>query len=160
MRAMVFLVLVACAHRQPAVEKDVPVAEPKPQAAKRAVSETSLQEVMLAEVKKVLSGAQAEVRGCYEAVLTPLYHPDVDLVIRLAIRAGGTVRRMEVVRMAPDVSGLVACFSGVLADLKFPADTEDWELEFPVKLRSGGMAADVEDKTPATGEPPSPQTEP
>jgi len=157
---MVFLLLAACVHRQPSVGQDMPVAKPKPTPAKRAAAETSLQEVMLAEVKKVLASAQAEVRSCYEAVLTPLYHPDVDLVIRLAIRADGTVRRIEVVRMVPDVSGLLACFSGVLAGLKFPADTEDWELEFPVKLRSAGMAADVEDKTPPTGETPTPKPQP
>jgi len=118
--------------------------------------ETSTQEVMLAEVKRILKTAQAEVRGCYEAVLTPIYHPDIDLVIRLVLRADGTVRRVEVVRMKPDVAGLVACFSGVLADLRFPKDSEDWELEFPVKLRSDGMADDVEDATPKPKPSPGP----
>jgi hypothetical protein len=107
-----------------------------------------MQEVMLVEVKKVLASAQNEVRSCYEAVLTPIYHPDVHLVIRLVLRADGMVRRVEVVEMQPDVSGLVACFSGVLAELRFPRDSEDWELEFPMNLRSAGLAEDVQDNTP------------
>jgi hypothetical protein len=155
MRALLLFGLAACVHRQPAVAEQQPVVKAEPVRASRVAPETSLQEVLLAEVKKVLASAQLEVRSCYEAILTPLYHPDIDLVIRLLLRADGTVRRIEVVRMVPDVAGLVACFSGVLGNLKFPSDSEDWELEFPVKLRSGGMADDVEDNTPA----PAPKVE-
>ena len=49
------------------------------------LQETSTQEVLLAEVKKVIRSAQAEVRSCYEAILTPVYHPDVDLTLRLGV---------------------------------------------------------------------------
>ena len=84
------------------------------------LQETSTQEVLLAEVKKVIRSAQAEVRKRYEAILTPVYHPDVDLTLRLALRADGTVRRVDVVKLEPDVSGLIACFSGVLAELALP----------------------------------------
>ena len=148
MRVFALVLTVGCATAQPTpvpqnqtVKTEAPVAKPRWQ-------ETSTQEVMLSAVKKVIGSAQAEVRGCYEAILTPLYHPDVDLTLRLVLRADGTVRRVEVVKMKPDVAGLVACFSGVLADLRFPKDSEDWELEFPVKLRSGGLADDIEDNTP------------
>jgi hypothetical protein len=144
--------LAACAHPStplPAAPQVVPAAAPAP----RRVRETSTQEVMLQEVKKVLSAAHAEARSCYEAVITPLFHPDVKLLLRLSLRADGTVRHVEVVRMEPDVAGLVACFSGVLADLRFPRDSEDWELEFPMILRSDGMADDVPQGEPV--EPPN-----
>ena len=156
MRLAWVLMLSACASSGPVESAVASTARTGQAAPERLRQETSTQEVMLAEVKRILKTAQAEVRGCYEAVLTPIYHPDIDLVIRLILRADGTVRRVEVVRMKPDVAGLVACFSGVLADLRFPKDSEDWELEFPVKLRSGGMADDVEDATPK----PEPKPEP
>ena len=147
MRALVLIGLAACAHSSAppaAAPQTAPAAAPVP----RTVRETSTQEVMLQEVKKVLSAAHAEARSCYEAVITPLFHPDVKLLLRLAARADGTVRHVEVVRMEPDVAGLVACFSGVLADLRFPRDSEDWELEFPMILRSDGMADDVPQGAP------------
>ena len=157
MRWFVLTLSIGCSTtQQPVVAKTQPVQRQAP-VAKQRYQETSTQEVMLTAVKKVIRSAQAEVRGCYEAILTPLYHPDVDLTLRLVLRADGTVRRVEVVKMKPDVAGLVACFGGVLADLRFPKDTEDWELEFPVKLRSGGLAADVEDATPPQPNSPSPK---
>ena len=148
MRWFILALFIGCATTDSAPVKPVQAVELAVPAAKPRLQETSTQEVMLSAVKKVIGSAQAEVRGCYEAILTPLYHPDVDLTLRVILRADGTVRRVEVVRMKPDVAGLVACFSGVLADLRFPKDSEDWELEFPVKLRSGGLADDVEDNTP------------
>ena len=59
----------------------------------------------------MIRSAQAEVRSCYEAILTPVYHPDVDLTLRLALRANGTVRRVDVVKLEPDVSGFIACLA-------------------------------------------------
>lgn len=156
MRFAWILILSACASSGPVESPAASTARTGQPAPERMRQETSTQEVMLAEVKRILKTVQTEVRGCYEAVLTPIYHPDIDLVIRLILRADGTVRRVEVVRMKPDVAGLVACFSGVLADLRFPRDSEDWELEFPVKLRSGGMADDVEDATPKPEPKPTP----
>ena len=155
MRLALCALWVGCASAAPpaAVAPVAPVA-PKPAPPPR-LQETSTQEVLLAEVKKVIRSAQAEVRSCYEAILTPVYHPDVDLTLRLALRADGTVRRVDVVKLEPDVSGLIACFSGVLAELRFPKDREDWELEFPVRLRSAGLAPDVEDKTPPEAPDPS-----
>lgn len=157
MRVLVLALIVGCATTQSTPVPQNQTLQPAAPAAKPRWQETSTQEVMLSAVKKVIGSAQAEVRGCYEAILTPLYHPDVDLTLRLVLRADGTVRRVEVVKMKPDVAGLVACFSGVLADLRFPKDSEDWELEFPVKLRSGGLAADVEDNTPPQSSEPESQ---
>ena len=115
MRFAWMILLTACASSGPVQQPKDPNESKTPPARERLRQETSTQEVMLAEVKRILRTAQAEVRSCYEAVLTPIYHPDIDLVIRLVLRADGTVRRVEVVRMKPDVAGLVACFSGVLA---------------------------------------------
>ena len=157
MRVLVLALIVGCATTQSTPVPQNQTLQPAAPAVKPRWQETSTQEVMLSAVKKVIGSAQAEVRGCYEAILTPLYHPDVDLTLRLVLRADGTVRRVEVVKMKPDVAGLVACFSGVLADLRFPKDSEDWELEFPVKLRSGGLAADVEDNTPPQSSEPESQ---
>ena len=132
------LLAVGCASApKPA---PTPTPPPAPEVVRPAPEPVTAEAVTIEDVKRVLAEAQSEVQSCYEAILTPESHPDVDLVLRLYLRADGSVLRVEVVKMEPDVAGLVACFSGVLARLRFPADVEPWELEFPLKLRAGGVA--------------------
>jgi len=139
MRILALVLLsVGCASApKPAPE---PKPEPKPVAVQPAPEPVTAEAVTIQDVKRILAEAHSEVQSCYEAILTPESHPDVDLVLRLYLRADGSVIRVEVIKMEPDVGGLVACFSGVLARLRFPADVEPWELEFPIKLRAGGVA--------------------
>jgi hypothetical protein len=138
--ALICAIAAGCAH--PSQPAPVPaVAAPQP--AKNKLVESSAPEVAFVSAKKVLATARDEIQSCYEAVLTRESHPDIALTIRLNVRKDGIVHSVEILEINPDIPGLVACFSGVLADLRFPRDSENWQLEFPLKLISGGFADPV-----------------